>query len=382
MDNKNHTIIAVVIWLLAIAIIASVNCKAASEASPVEITITGPAEVKLWQKAEYAVTVTNNGKTELKDAVIRVKIPPGMKYKDKTDGTALKYVSNLEPQKSNKFSYTVDTIKTGTFTNTAEVYVKDTLFNKASVETRVIGPELKLSIEGPRLIYLHKNGSYTIIIANDGTDSAKEINVTYTVPEHLEYIESSPKGEFTPLDDNTPAIVTWSLPEIQAKKRVEITLTARAKIIGHVSGSVKMITASGEYPAIMPLEANCTTEIIGIPAMQISSYDTEDPVAMGKETTYVIEVRNEGTVSSTNVGLTSVIPPEMEFISAKGPVAFKQESGKVVFESVSILPAGEKLTYKVTCKAIKEGSAKHKAILKYDQFEKEIADEEGTVITK
>ncbi|MDD5644790.1 MAG: hypothetical protein PHO00_05020 [bacterium] len=112
--------------------------------------------------------------------------------------------------------------------------------------------------------------------------------------------------------------------------------------------------------------------------MQISTYDTEDPVEVGGNATYVVEIRNEGTSPCTNVKLESKVPDKMEFVSAEAPVNFTCESGSVDFEPYPFLPSGDKITYAITCKVLKEGSTKHTAVLTYDQSEQPIIDEEGT----
>jgi uncharacterized repeat protein (TIGR01451 family) len=102
---------------------------------------------------------------------------------------------------------------------------------------------------------------------------------------------------------------------------------------------------------------------------------------VGKITIYVIETRNEGTGPCTGISMTSVIPEEMEFVKCEGPgVACKFEEGQVLFETVPILAPGAKLVYKTYCKAIKVGSAKHRAILKYNEFTTSIINEEGTSV--
>jgi uncharacterized repeat protein (TIGR01451 family) len=118
------------------------------------------------------------------------------------------------------------------------------------------------------------------------------------------------------------------------------------------------------------------------PSIHISTYDTEDPVEVGKLTTYVIVARNEGTLPCTNVAITSELPSIVSFVSAKGPTAHKVEKQRVSFEAVPILQPGDKLTFKITGKAMKAGGAKLRTALRYDQLKKEIIDEEGTSLYK
>lgn len=239
---------------------------------------------------------------------------------------------------------------------------------------------LKLSNEGPRTCYVHRNISYKIIVENVGDRTGKNIEVIDTLPELMEYVESTPSGSFAPKTEDKPATVTWQLGDIAPKGKLEIILNVRAKSAGRCVNSVKLLSKSDDPPAISPLEAVAETTILTIPAMHISTYDTEDPVEVGKETIYVVEIRNEGTSDCTGVKIKSAIPAEMELIKADGPTSYKldDKTKEVVFEPVALLHPGEKRTYKMTCKTVNAGSAKHTATLTYDQFERPIIDEEGT----
>ena len=76
------------------------------------------------------------------------------------------------------------------------------------------------------------------------------------------------------------------------------------------------------------------------------------------------------------------IPQEMEFVRAEGPTEYWYDPQKktVIFSPVQVLSPGEKLVYKIYCKAIKSGSATNTIKISYDQFPKFIIDEEGTSI--
>lgn len=341
-------------------------------------------EVRLNEKFFYTLTVKNNGNAVAKDLVIRDSIPAGLKFKDRTEGTPLRWGPiNLDPGKSQQFRYEVEAVRTGTFTNEAEAYMKDKPVHKAVFRTKVVAPKLTIVKDGPRLAYLHKPMENKIIITNEGDGAAKNVEIIDTLPKHLDYIKSNPRGTFRPAAGERLATVTWSLSEIPANGKVEIALELRSKMMGRCRNGVKLISKATEPPVINPMEAFLEIEIIGVPAMALSTYDTEDPVEVGKTTVYVIEVRNEGTSNCTVVQMTSKMPEEMEFVKAEGPgVSFKQEGNNVVFDAVPVLPPGEKLTYKVLCRATKPGSAKHAAILQYVEFQKPIMDEEGTSVYK
>ncbi len=229
------------------------------------------------------------------------------------------------------------------------------------------------SSSGPRLMYLHRSANYKIAVFNVEKESKKAGKVTTTITQEFEFISAGLNGVFTPAGENTLASVVWQLGDVAPGGKVEIELKLRGKARGRARIDSKLTFSEATLRT-----ATLETKIIGVPAMHISSYDTEDPVEIGKQTIYVIEAQNEGTSPCTNVTLESKIPKEMEFVSAEGPEDFKHNAGLIHFEPFPILHPGEKLTYKVVCKALKAGSAKHTATLTFDQFEQPLIDEEGT----
>ena len=343
----------------------------------------GPELLRKGMLGNYEVTVKNSGDGLARDVIIRDSIPAGMRFRNITEGTVLRWdVGELPPRSERTFRYTMETINTGVFINEAHVYMKhrEGPVHNASCRTTVIAPILGLSKQGSALVFLNKPASYTITVTNDGDGSAKNLVLVDRLPKQLDYISSTPRGTFRPGRGDQLATITWNLGDLEPKKQFVITLQVRANAIGRCRNSVKLTSETTEPPQITPLEAHADTNIIGVPAMHISSYDTEDPVEIGKQTIYVIEARNEGTSPCTNVTMANHIDEEMELLSASGPVSFKIKGNRVFFDPVPILPPGEKLIYKIVCKAVKEGSAKNTATLRYDQFTKPIIDEEGTSV--
>ena len=92
------------------------------------------------------------------------------------------------------------------------------------------------------------------------------------------------------------------------------------------------------------------TRVEGLPALLMELVDTDDPVEVGKETSYEIRVTNTGTKTETNLQVTCTLPEGMELRGTKGAFgcAVKQEGRDLVFaplpnvtrRCVATLPAG------------------------------------------
>ena len=345
----------------------------------------GPSMVRKGQKANYTLTVKNNGTGPATNVVVRDKIPAGMKYKTRVNGMTLRWKLGTIPAQGKKsIRYTLDTPKVGTFDNTAKVYMgrKHEVRHKTELRTRVVAPVLKITKDAPRLTILHRAITCTITITNEGDAPARNLKIIDTLPRLLDYIRSTPRGVYRKGKKDTLSTVTWKIPEIKANSKVVIKLMARAKLTGRCRNGVKLISNDPELPVIPTKEAFANIKIKGIPAVHISSYDTEDPCEVGRQTIYIIECMNEGTSPCTIMKLHNRIPKEMEYVGAKGPTPHTHKDGLVIFEPVPIVQPGEKLTYTIICRAVRPGSAKNTATLRYKQFDVPIIDEEGTSIYK
>ncbi len=231
---------------------------------------------------------------------------------------------------------------------------------------------LRIKLIGAGVVFLHRVVEGEILVENNADKDLEQVELTLTLCPELDYISSLPEGKFTPAVKEKPATVRWSLGTLPAKKRVEIKFQVRCAKQGVAMIGAKAVSKQGVFGS------SASIKITGVPAMHISTYDTEDPVELGKQTIYVIEARNEGTADCTNVKFEDLIPEEMECVSAQGPTNFKAEGRTIRFEPVPKLAPGDKLVFRIVCRATKEGSAKNRAQIAYDQFETPIVNEEGT----
>ena len=127
-------------------------------------------------------------------------------------------------------------------------------------------------------------------------------------------------------------------------------------------------------------------QIIGITGLHCNIYDTDDPIALGNQTKYIVEVRNEGTAPLTNLRFLSQVTPELEILTITLPSGKEVQARsqtcteKRFFLVDSPLEPGGKIRYIVTCKAVKDGSALYATSITYDQFSREIVLSEGTMV--
>lgn len=240
------------------------------------------------------------------------------------------------------------------------------------------------SVKGPRMLIIPGTGDYSIIVVNSENMSKDDTRVVLHLPQNLKYIGSTHQGTVTPSKGGAPTVVTWQLGNIAPGQQIEIQARVQAVKTGRVSLDAECLDAT----RTTPIKASSVARIIGVPHLNLSTYDTEDPVAVGKNTTYVFEVLNDGSSPATNITVWYQVPEQMKFVSARTAAGLKYvaEGNTVKFTTAPILQPGEKITYRIVCKVMDVNKIMDvdlrtgMAFLRYDQSTELFGDKEGTSI--
>jgi uncharacterized repeat protein (TIGR01451 family) len=104
---------------------------------------------------------------------------------------------------------------------------------------------------------------------------------------------------------------------------------------------------------------------------------TRDPVEVNGETTYEIEVRNQGSKESTNVQITVAVPPELRVVAAEGPTRRQGDGNQVTFEPLPRLAAKADTTYRVRVQGLKPGDQRIRVQLLTGEIQTPITKEES-----
>jgi uncharacterized repeat protein (TIGR01451 family) len=240
------------------------------------------------------------------------------------------------------------------------------------------------SLKGPRMLIIPDTADYSIIVFNSEDMSKEDTRVILNLPQNLKYIGSTHQGVVTPSKGDAPTIVTWQLGDMAPGQQIEIKTRVQAVKTGRVSIDAECLDAT----RTTPIKTSSVARIMGVPHLRLSTYDTEDPVAVGNNTTYVFEVLNDGSSPATNIAVWYQVPEQMEFVSAEAATGLKYvaEGNTVKFTTAPILQPGEKITYRIECKVMDVNKVMDvdlrtgMAFLRYDQSPELFGDKEGTSI--
>lgn len=326
---------------------------------------TGPAEGMICDTFPYTLTVTNAGDAAARNVKIVEKMPAGMTTAA-GDKSATFDIGTLPAGESKSVRYTAKVSKGGTYTNEATATADGGLKSEDSHKLVVREPKLTLAKSAPQQRFLGQTITYELTVTNAGDTDATNAMLVDTLPADSQFVQASGDGKYA------DGKVTWSLGAIAAGKSTKVAMTVKPTKIGTFANSAKVTAKCTEDTA------TATTEVKGIPAILLECVDTEDPIEVGSEESYVIKVTNQGTADDTNVVIRCEIPAEMEYVSSKGPTKAAAKDKEVTFAPLDKLPAGKAVTYTVVTKGVKASHVRFKVILTSDQFTKPIEETEST----
>lgn len=223
------------------------------------------------------------------------------------------------------------------------------------------------------------NTGYVIEVRSEGTAPCTNVKVKAELSKELVFVSAADNG-FT-VDGQTVTFTPVAV--LDAGKHIKCKLVCLAQRAGAAKLSASVSCDQTEGAIILEEPTTVYSLVVPdgekpeLPALHIGVYDSEDPLAVGQETVYVVEVRNEGTAACTSLNIGATISDKMEFVAAEGA---SWENGALRFVTPAELPAKQKLVFKVTCKGKRHGFGKFSLVCQCEEFAKRIVHEEGTSI--
>ncbi|MBM4029153.1 MAG: DUF11 domain-containing protein [Planctomycetes bacterium] len=323
-------------------------------------------EVLLGEPVSAQIVVTNSGSGAVHGVKIVDTLPAGLQMLDGSSELVLE-AGTLEPGKSKQFAGTFQASKTGELVTQAVATSSSGLRAEATASVVVRQPVLALTQIGPARQYVGRPATYEITVTNKGDAPAAGTMVEALLPEGVQAIQTSPAGTVS------GAKVVWPLGTLAVDASKKVSLTCTPAQAGTLTATARA-TAGGADPAT----ATTRTTVYGIAAVLLEVMDTDDPVEVGGETTYVIVATNQGSQASTNVQITCRIEEPQQFVSAAGATVGTLEGQTILFAPLPTLAAQAKATWRVVVKAVKPGDVRFWTAMNTTELERCVEETEAT----
>lgn len=210
----------------------------------------------------------------------------------------------------------------GTIYNTASITTTSTdpvsgNNNTGSVPTSVT-PSSDLSISKSAALTVSAGGSliYTVSVSNIGPSTASGVIVTDTLPLGVGFVSANGGTDWS--CNNSAGVVTCnstvSIP-VGPASDIYITITAPnegGNITNNAGVTGNEFDPVGGNDNTLPV----VTNVIASSDLSITKTDSPDPITVGQNLTYIINVSNNGPSTATGVTVTDTLPGTVTYVSA------------------------------------------------------------------
>lgn len=331
------------------------------------VKTTPNEQVLLGAGVPWNITVSNVGNFCAYDVVLTDTLPAGVSH-DSGNKKLTTNLGTLAPGESRDVTINTTASATGEHCNTAVASSSNAGSVQDDACVVIVEAGLDVVKEGTPMQFVGKKASYTITATNTGDVPLTDVVVTDTVPSQNKLL-TAPGAQ---INGNT-ATWTTSLGAGQSKS-FDVT------VLGLQEGTYcNQVSAASSQYGLSGNDDACT-EWRGYPALLIEVIDTEDPLLVGEQTTYVIQITNQGTAQDTNVGLEVQLPSQLKVVSAAGDTKGTISGNNVSFAPYSVLKAKQIIEFRVVAQAVAEGDARFRAQMKSDLLKSPVPEEEATQV--
>lgn len=373
-------------------------------AAAIDVQVAGPEQpVRVGQQVTFTIVVTNRGQVPAGGLVIKNRFDPGLEHDVAPSPIERDLGVELAPGQSQRIGVTLRVTGAGRLCNTAEVLADGRVLatNTACVtaveaaapqpppappppeprppENGVVSISAKMA--GPQACSVGDRVLFTIEVVNTGQRPLTGVRVATSFDPSLGPTRATLGHERERGD------IVWNLDSFlpEAKRQFEVECDCLAAVFG-ASGRVQVTSREGARdedrlsvqirPAAAPR----------LPQLSMTVNDLRDPVAEGKEFTYLIRVVNTGQAPDRQVRVVVTVPPELQVIrfGTHGPPStdFVVTGQTIRFTPVDTLqPDPERaLEYRIRVRAVGAGDVPLRAELSSENLRQPDVVEESTTV--
>ena len=330
-----------------------------------KIVHTATAEALTCDPIQLSCTVTNNGSGAARNVKVNHNIPAGFKCQGDMN---MHDVGTLAAGESRTFNMTCQADKSGSYQSQCTATADGGLTASSETHTTVVRqPVLTITKTCRQTQFIGANTTMDIVVKNTGDGAAKDCMVEDMLPANGKFVSASAGGTAS------GGKVMWNLGTLAPNDSKTVSIVMSSDAAGKLTN-----TASARAYCAAAVQASCSTDYTGIPALLLEVVDSPDPVQIGTDTTYTVEVTNQGSATATNVKIICTLPAEETFLSAGGQTAGSASGNTITFAPLASLAPKAKATWTVKVKAKAEGDVRFRTSMIADQLKSTVDETEST----
>jgi uncharacterized repeat protein (TIGR01451 family) len=352
------------------------------------LKLEGPTTGVVGESLPFQVTVTNTGDGSTGQVTLQARLADGLQVASRT-GVVEQTISSLAPGQSKTITLPVAAVSSGKHQIQATATANNNLNappQDAIVEVQ--DAQIGLTAHGPSKGYIGEEITWQLVVRNNGDVPMGRVSLKATLPPEVTFIKATDGGKVNGRQ------VTWDLGTAPSRQERAVAITVscdkptgktmmQANVVGSPAsnrdGAMRTVSLIKPVGPDKPVEA--VLEIVGVPALQVSVKDSNDPIGVGQKTIYTVKVKNAGTMAASKIVVTANVPTLMRPIRATGPAqAGTIDKQSITFPALATLAPNAEASYVIEVEALVPGDARFRVEVQSDKGGQPLRAEEPTKI--
>jgi uncharacterized repeat protein (TIGR01451 family) len=365
----------------------------ASPSSPaaaptVDLQVTGPLQASVGDVVSFEALVTNLGLLPAVGLTLRDSFDPGLEHQDTSLHTIDKDLSELAPNESRRVRIRFTVSGTGKLCHTVDVRCGNLVLatNKQCLTASLappgipapatpvpgtppsqppIGPPgLTLKLKSPASATVGDAIEFLMQVTNSTASPLNDVKVTTLLDANFVATDAT-KG--CKIEGES---YYWMIPSLPPSQPTTFEIKANCASAGlSACNRVQVTCREGLHAddrSCLEVRAAAQPEAGNL---DVSISDVHEPINVGEEETYYVDVVNRGQQPDRQVTLIVELPPQMVPVPLQtvGPdvdgrrLGYEIHGQAVTFQPVARLDPGQKLSYRVRARTVRSGEVQIQA---------------------
>lgn len=326
-----------------------------------------PETALICDEIPFEVTVRNNGTGAARNVVIAAPLPENLRTLQGQAQIRVP-VGQLNAGEAKAYRVPLRAAETGTYEVQATGNAAGDLRAEAQPDqVRVIRPVLRIDKDAPPQEYLGRRIPYQIVVTNTGDAPARDTILTESLPADVQDVRATRGGQ------RVAQGVQWNLGTLEPGQSATVNVSYLPQQPATFTN-----TAIARAYCAEEVRSEATTTVEGISALLLEVIDLQDPVRVGENVTYEINVINQGSAEATEIVIRCPLEAEMSYVSSSGPTTGRLVDTTVVFEPLPTLAPGARATWNVTVQATEVAEVLFNATMNSATLQREVEETEAT----
>lgn len=326
------------------------------------LAIVGPEEVLYGKAQTFRLTISNPGTGTAENVALHLTPPGG----DADRRTSHEF-GNIGAGEERTVEIELTAREAGQLAVNASASAQNGVAAELTKQVFCRKAELVVDWRGPADRYAGAPAAYYFRVRNPGTAAAPDVVLDVTLPAGFELLPV----EGTPVAKNNSLAYRVGSLEPGAERVIELRGVLRqagANTIG-LRAAATDETRSEAVDAI--------TEVVALADLKLDVLDPKGPVATNQEVIYEIRITNRGSSDAHDVRVVGLFSEGIDPHHVDGETT-DMSDGRVAFQTIERLAAGEKRVFKIHARAHEEGTHLFRAEVLCRDLEIKLAAEETT----